>query len=668
MFNKSLGIIILCLTISSFSSAMAQEAPRSPIMIGAEVFIEPGQSADEIELWFKRLQENGMELCRIRLFEDYMKDSNGNWDFRLFDQAFSAAEKYGIKIFGSLFPYTPGNSIGGFKFPLDSQHEKKIKIYIEKTVRHFKNSPALYGWVLMNEPGTGGHLPRTDYSRNKLSEWKAQQSSNSYRSKGYRLLKNFEEQKFLLQHNTAYLAWIAKEVEQHDNSHHIHVNNHQIFENVAEYDFPAWRKFLHSLGASAHPSWHFGFFKRPQYTVAISANCNLIRSGAGQLPFLVTELQGGNNTYSGKNPFCPSYEETLQWLWTSIATGAKGIIFWCLNARSIGEEAGEWALLDFQHKASNRMQAASEVVNCLTKNNAVFSRAEALESNINILYNRESLWVEKEVQYGEGEDYEGRQPGGVIKSALAYYEMLCENGIVPNFKEFNEFDWSKNSYQGVSIILAHQIVLPSWQWENIRNFVKKGGKLFVEGLSGFYDENMLSLFNTGFPLEDVFGGSIREVVCLPGNFPLKLQEPLAAHLWKAYIQPKGAEILAKDAEGCIAAINQFGQGKCLWIPSLIGLGARRSGESKELSRLLLDYIEPQVPIRFRKYEKGLFMQTMQNGNSFLSVVINKSKKKCNLHIEAPGLKPKIIFPNRDRKIYGKKISIRPEETLVLEWN
>lgn len=671
MLNRLSGtIIVLSITMSFLPIkplSAAQANPESPVVIGAQVFIEPGQTDEEIALWFRKMNENGMKLCRIRLFEDYMKRSDGTWDFTLFDKAFRAAEKYDIKIFATLFPSSPDNTIGGFKFPLSQEHEEQIGIYIEKTVNHFKSFRSLYGWVLINEPGTGGSLPQTAYTGKKFSEWKAKQKKPAYDSKGYPMLKKFEEEKFLVDYNTGYLNWIAQEIARYDTGHHIHVNNHQIFENIAEYDFPAWRKFLDSLGSSAHPSWHFGYFNRPQYTVAMSANCNIIRSGAGNQPFLVTELQGGNNTFSGKEPFCPTREETLQWLWTSIATGAKGIIFWSLNPRSIGEEAGEWALLDFQHNESDRMLAAADVAESLERNHDLFAHAEPVESNINILYNRESLWIEKEVQYGNDNDYEGRQPGGVIKSALAYYEILSENGIVPNMKEFNEFDWNRDDYTGVSIILANQISLPSWHWDHLRNFVKKGGKLFVEGLTGFYDENMLSLFNTGFPLQDVFGGTIREIKTIPGDFEMTVKFPLTAHLWKGYIHDTGGQVLSTENDHVTAIRNRFGKGEVVWIPSLVGLGARRNGNGANLSTLLLEELNPQMPVRFHQYEKGLFMQTMYNGEAYLSVVINKSGEKRDVKILAPGLKAGIIFPDQAEKIADNQLTISPEETIVLEW-
>lgn len=663
----SAKIVLLIVVCFFVQESFAQSKHESPVVIGAELFIEPGQTDEEIDLWFKRMQENGMKVCRIRVFEDYLKTADGAWDFSLFDKAFIAGEKYDVKIFATLFPYTPGNSIGGFKFPLSQEHEDQIRIYIEKTVNHFKNFKSLFGWVLINEPGTGGYVPQNAYTDKKFAEWKAKQSTPAYNSKGYSLLKNFDKEKFLVDYNTWYLDWLATEIARYDTNHHIHVNNHQIFENIAEYDFPAWRKFLHSLGASAHPSWHFGYFDRSQYTLAMSANCNIIRSGAGNLPFWVTELQGGNNTYSGNEPFCPTHEEITQWMWTSIATGAEGIIFWCLNPRSIGEEAGEWALLDFQNNASDRMRASAKVTGCMATNYALFEKIQPVETNINILYNRESLWIEKKVQYGNDKSlYEGRMPGGVIKSALAYYEILSENGIVPNLKEFDEFDWSKADYSGVSIILANQVSLPSWQWDNIRNFVKGGGKLFVDGLTGFFDENMLSLFNTGFPLQDVFGGTLQEIKCIPGDFTMNIKDEMPVHLWKGYIYNTGGKVFSAENEYVTATRNKFGKGEVVWIPSMMGLGAWRTGDYQNLSTLLMDELQPSIPIHFEKYEKGLFMQTAQGKASFFSVIINKNNQVKSIKIKSP-YKADILFSDKNAKLHSNILTINPEETVLIEW-
>lgn len=103
------------------------------------------------------------------------------------------------------------------------------------------------------------------------------------------------------------------------------------------------------------------FFLREEYSLAMSADCELLLSGAGNLPWLMTELQGGNNTYSGARAMCPTKEEITQWLWIVMGTEGKGGIFWSLNPRASGIESGEWALLDFQHQPTDRVAAVAEV-------------------------------------------------------------------------------------------------------------------------------------------------------------------------------------------------------------------------------------------------------------------------------------------------------------------
>lgn len=636
-------------------------------LIGGQVIIEPGQSDAEIEHWFKIMHDNGMKVTRIRMFEEYMHVGD-QWNFTLFDKAFKAAEKYDIKVFATLFPSTPNNSIGGFKFPLDDAHERQVVTYIEKTVNHYKNFKCLLGWVLMNEPGMGGELPKTDYTKRKFEEWKKQQTEPAYQSKGYTKLVNFDEERFLVDYTTWYLGWLANEIKKYDSNHEMHVNNHQIYDNVAEYDFPAWRPYLTSLGASAHASWHFGYFKRQQYPMAMFANCSIIRSGAGELPFWITELQGGNNTYSGYRPFCPTAEEITQWMWTSIASGTQGIIFWSLNPRSIGEESGEWALLNFQNMPSDRFEAASKVALFMDKNRKIFEDIRPFEADVDILYIRESLWTERKIQYGDLDDstYEGRHKGGVMKSVLAFYEMLLENGVNASIAEINEYDWDKKDYKGKTLIIPNQITLPSSQWEHLRQFVKKGGKLIVEGLTSFYDENMLCLFQTGFPLQDVFGGSLQETKCIPGDFTMQFgSDKVNTHLWKGYIYNQKGKIIANEGNKITATRHQFGNGEVVWIPSLVGLGGRRIGNYHPLSNFILKEIQELSNHRFTRNYPGIYMQSFNSGKNNYSLVINKSGVQKNVELKAPA--SKLIYSDKNGHLSRTMLTIHPEECMIIQW-
>ena len=50
-------------------------------------------------------------------------------------------------------------------------------------------------------------------------------------------------------------------------------------------------------------------------------------------------------------------------------------------------------------------------------------------------------------------------------------------------------------------LLAHQLALPSRDWPRLSRFVERGGKLIVEGATGYFDEHQVCVMQTGFPLD-----------------------------------------------------------------------------------------------------------------------------------------------------------------------
>lgn len=640
--------------------------------VGAQVFIESGQTPEEIDNWFRVLKENNFTVCRIRMFESYMRDDNYNWDFSLFDQAFKAADKYGIKVYATFFPYTEKTDIGGFKFPRDEEHLKSIAVFIEKLVTHFGRYESLFGWVLINEPGTGGKIPKNEISEQKLKEWQQKNPPKEFTEKGYPVLVDFTQERFLLDYNTWFLNWIADQIKKYDSQHDVHVNNHATFGNCAEYNFPAWRNFLTSLGGSAHPGWHFSYFTRQQYALAMSANSEMIYSGVGNLPWFMTELQGGNNTYSGGNPMCPTKEEIAQWLWIITGTESKGTIFWSLNPRSSGIEAGEWALLDFQDKPSDRMTEAAKIARIIQENSNLFANAKKINSGINILYVRESLWAESKMTIYPS-PYQARNTGGVMKSALAYFEAFGEMGVSPNLKEINEFNFSKNDYSGETIILAHQISLPNNYADSLENFVQNGGKLIIDGLTAFFDENLHNTMKTGFDFEKLFGGNISEFKFVNDIFTTNVEGiEIPSHLWRGFLNPTSGNWINENNSERTGIRNKQGKGEVVWIPSLLGLGSRIVNDYSGLISLLEMETKTSLenlPVRFSQQKKNMLMKTLQSGDIFITIVVNKNElpQEVKLNFQKKNVKPTVVFSNSKKKIKENSVLVLPEETVVIKW-
>ncbi|MBN1480688.1 beta-galactosidase trimerization domain-containing protein [candidate division KSB1 bacterium] len=662
MISKNHVLIAIFLALLCYPSLYSQELP----LLGAQVFIEPGQTAEETELWFKTMRDHGMQICRIRMFESYMRQSDGSWDFSLFDQAFKLAEKYNIKVMGTFFPTTTKTDIGGWKFPKDREQLGQFAEYIKQLVTHFKKYKSLYAWVLINEPGGG--LRDTAFSREIRQQWNQEHPQREVLDNGYPVLVDLQDERFKEYMTSWMLNWIAEQVRVYDEEIHLHVNNHAIFSNLPEYDFPYWRTFLNSLGGSAHPSWHYTAFPRDQYALILSANSEILLSGAGHLPWLMTEIQGGNNTYSSNTPMCPTAEEITQWLWMILGTEGKGGIFWTLNPRASGVESGEWALLDFQHQPTDRVAAIKRVSDCIQQNNDVFKQLKKIDSGINLLYIRESLWAENVITQGTPAATDSRKIG--LKNLLGYFKALSEMGINANIKAFEEFDFTKENYTGSTIILANQIVLPVNTVKPLEHFVKKGGTLLVDGLTGYYDEHVHNRMLTDFPFAHLFGGQLAEFRHSSDIFYYELAGmQVPASLWKGFLKPdEKSTALATFGEHITATRSNFGEGSVIWIPGLLGLPAWE--DAQPLAKFLT-YTLPldSVPLRFEQHAKNVVMKTLQPDEAVITILVNKAKteKEVELNGCVELLNGRVLFSTIDRTSINGTIKLYPEETLVVQW-
>ena len=169
------------------------------------------------------------------------------------------------------------------------------------------------------------------------------------------------------------------------------------------------------------------------------------------------------------------------------------------------------------------------------------------------------------------------------------------------------------------------------------------------------------------------GGSLEEVFTRRGDFSLKLNDGslLPAHLFKGSLHGTTGKTLAAEDEKVLALSNVYGLGRTIWIPSMIGLGARHEG-NEALSKWLMNELAPDLagwPIRFQTREPNLLMRTMQTGSAYLTITVNKSTEARLVHfvLANKNLKPIILFADKGGTVAGQQARIQPEETMVIEW-
>ncbi len=669
---KATFFVIFSVISGGHTSGQSPSGEQVP-QIGAEVWLESHYTAEYIDNLFKLLADHHMPVARLWIGTGEM-----------YDNVFASAEKHGVKIQATFSVPERPNSEEDL-----TRHAENIK----RIVSHYKNSPALETWWLMNEPGNGPSSSplamklfrewlrvkyvdiktfnatwRRSYISFEEVQYNETWSSASNLSSTVEYLDWFQFSAYRL---TWMLQWIADEISKEDTLHQVHTNPAGIFNNLPQYEFPKWRSFLTSLGASIHPSWHFTLLKRDQYAMGIAATCDIIKGGSEPDPFWVSELQSGNNIWSGNRPLGPEAEDIAQWTWTSIGCGAEKVIYWLLNNRSRGGESGEWSMLDFQGKPSDRLETASEIAQVINREKEFFSGAKPLERKVVILLSPESMLILARKASKDG--LAGRSANAHILSALSYYQALSELGIPAIFKYIDDFDWENKT--GCVAIFPNAVAVPEKVVRRAETFVANGNKLIIDGLTGFFDENEVNVLQTGFFFEKLCGATIKDIRTKEDLFLTHIDnvsELMVAHLWQTEILNNTAEPVGREEDRITAVRNKYGKGEVLWIPMAIGLGAWQ-GKNGPLSELLNNetgYLRTEIPITFKQKTNNVIMQILQNGNSYLSVITNGADdaKEVSLQLNK-WLTPEIIFNSagKNSQINPAKINLGGRQTIVVKW-
>ena len=681
------------MTLPGLWPAYAADRP----LLGAEIWIEPGQTPLQIDTWFRDLADSHMPVARVFLMWPDLEPAPDKWDFTLYDAAFRAAEKYHVHIVATLTPsglppFLGGDgSQGGGVLPT-TKDRQLAAAYIAKVVEHYRSSSALDTWLLVNEPGQGPVVnPAATIAFRK---WLARQYSsvdqmNAAWGTAYKEFaaaqppasrqlfnrnRELDWRSFWEEYQTAQLRWIADKVRESDSKHPLHLNPAGLLSNLADVsdDLPSWRTFLDTLGCSIHPAWHFGLLNRDQYALGVSYLNDLVRGSIEPKPYWVTELQGGNNIYSGQKPMNPTPQDIAQWTWTSIGAGADRIIFWLLNSRARGLEAGEWSLLDFQGLPSERLKTAASIASVVSQHESFFSSARPYHSPVTILLSLDTMNFEEAFDAG---DDPSRGHDAHILSALGFYEAFSRLGPPPDIKYFNDYDWDKETKQPRVAILPDARVLTEAQIHSLHSFIEHGNTLLVTGLTGFYGPHATAWPLMGFPLAEITGGQLKEVH-LHGETPLvSLTTPsdtvLPSRFWISSIDSASATAIGQQNGEVIATERHVqGGGRVVWIPSPIGLGAWLT-DAQPLTQYLqasLNDVSP-APFTLTQAQDGCLLRVLENQDTYLTVLTNgaETPKKCEIKA-SPGLHATTLWGEMPQGSAAESTyTLEPRGTFVQLW-
>lgn len=642
-------------------------------LVGAEIWIEPGHTEAQIDGWFGQLARHGFACARLLLVWQYLERARGVYDFTLYDWAFRAAERHGIRVVASLqtdsmpahwgVPY----NLHARMLPKDEAEMRIVADYVRAVVGRYKDSPALDTWLHLDEnsvPPTPTPLAlgrfrdwlrekygdiaalniawRTDFADFAAIEYDVRWSGAEVHMHIWvASLPFIDFHTFYREYNTWFLQWVSDRIREVDPHHGLHnyIANIPGPHAAQSLDLPKWRDFLDSFGCGVHPPWHLGMFAPDQIALGVSLSCEIARGAIEPKPFWLTETQGGSILYAGMTyPRNLEPDDLAQIFWTAIGAGADRVIYWLLNHRRQDYEAGEWGLLDYQDEPTDRLLAVAECVRVLRAEEGFLASAEPWASPVTILLSLETETLGLKLKSLTG-DAPGKGPMAHLLEAYGIYQALQELGIPARVKFMDDFDWTASAEPRQAAILPHVAVLGARQAEAVERFVEAGHLLLATGLTGFYDEAVQFQPLTGFPLRKVLGGRLRDVRLRRPINPLHLEALaviLPVHLWINEIRPDAAEVIGRQDGRITATRHACGRGTAYWIPALLGHGARESGDFRPLAgllRTLLDPVLADLPVRFADHTPRALQRVLGRRGEWLIVHANPGDAPLELGLE-----------------------------------
>ena len=686
---------ILLFVLFRFSSG-AQER----IDVGAEIWIEPGQTQTQIDDWFRLACENRMFSVRLFMMWNFIETSPGTFDFTLYDYAFDAADKYGIEIEATLCAiHAPVFYSDRFRgrpqfnelFPSEEIMDAASG-YIRETVTRYRDRKSLGSWWVLNEPRRFD--PESPLAQRQLQRWAENRygSIDAVNENWITAYKSFDDIKYdSLWENGSYfswpvpsidwrlfqrdfltynLNWIAEEIRKHDNSHVVTMNPANVFESAYQYDLPAYRDIFDVYGASMHASWQLRFLPRDCYAYAVAGISEILRGSAPDGKFWVSELQGGNNIWSGKDAMCPDSLDLAQWVWTGIGSGARKVIYWSLNYRRQGIEAGEWGLFGFGGEPTDRSRVTEKINRTLQEYGDVFKSARPVSSNVTLLLSPETMRVLLHIDpFGCGAEKFDKDAH--VHSLLAWFIALQQYGCQADIKYLEDYGW-ESSEAGRTVIMADMVAVPDSMVQPVKKFVAEGNTLIMEGLTSFFNEYEVNVIQDGFPFCDVVGGKLedlrmRDTLNMTSLYRSRMVWP--SYMWLPVVRAETAEVVGYHEEGSCALRNNYGKGLSLWFPSCLSMGTSYddlSPLSEIIARELTETIHSQ-PFYFKNESPGLLMRILETENEYVTVIVNNRNVPAKTTLVPYGAENAEVIFSLNSSFRNFKVNFAPRGTIVIKW-
>jgi len=470
--------------------------------------------------------------------------------------------------------------------------------------------------------------------------------------------------RFIIDRNTEEMRFRVENVRAVDSRSLLesHAGVQNVVEPSAIYGINTWRlaEVAETWGLSNFPRWSMF----PTYEGA--ARLEITRCNAGDKPFWMTELQGGHGSNGLERGRQMRPRDIRLWNWMAVATGAKGVIYWCYHTEATGYESSGFGLVARDGSPTERVLEATG------DNRLIQAHWDVIENykprtDLAILFDQDNSLLTFAMAGNEHAS---------TSSFSGYYKAVWNCDVWADFIEPARL--KDNQYR--VIIAPWHLIGKSETLDQLRHFVEAGGTLLLETGFGMYDERMF--FNPAIPpfgLADVFGykegeswyiersenepsGKMQDMpaseqVYVDGY--LQFSEPIAvkvkAHTFLTPITVTSARVIAKHKDTPVAAMKKVGRGQVYYFGTNLGASIR-SGDEGALAlvrTILKSVLQPPV------IAKRVRPRLIEGEKRSLLVVFNESAEDQTANLKLPGRYTRAtdLYTNQTQTVQANSINI-----------
>jgi len=601
-------------------------------------------SSEKIPLWKKDLQQIkdlGFNTVRCWVEWTQCEPEEGKYDFSSLETLANLAAEVGLKVFIQVYidsapdwvglKYPDSKFVASSGLPVESQAspgfcfdhlkvQEKILRFFSEAAKVVKDKPAFYGWDLWSEPHIINwaevyHLGNAEYMQfcychstmSRFRQWlkKKYQTIENLNKAWYRTFQAWEEVEpprfgTILSY-TDYIDWknfisdkLAEDLALKAQAVKAVVPQSVVTSHSAIPGLltkPGWngtpddRKMSDSVdyyGASIYPKHAWTI--KPWSPFFRASGHDFTRSMTWKNEgFYIGELQAGYGVFGMKLSLPVKPLDLRDWMWTSIAYGARGVNIYAYYPMSSGYESGGYGLVELDGKITERAKEAGELARVITENMDLFLKTQPPQAEVAILYNPLSHMVGGQQQYtGEGQSI---GYNNLSESLQGVHRAFFERNILADFLHVRDLVPERlNLYR--LVIAPFPVMMSKIHIQKLIEYVESGGTLLVEARCGWIDER-------GFSSDVYPGGGLHEVLgCRESSLlPLRKASELKikiAHESLPLLKPGDtldalffeegfdliggkSQILAEFQDGKPAVVYApYGQGKAVIIGTFIG--------------------------------------------------------------------------------------------------